>query len=150
MNQSPFNVGTRLTLDDFNSDQVVDLNQRHGSPLRDDAEIRRFFALVGGQPYLVRRGLNEIASGHVNFTEFAQGADHDEGIFGDHLRRILVLLAKDQELTEVVRGILRGLPCPDAKSFYRLRSAGVMAGDSAQEVRPRCEIYATYLKQHLL
>ena len=149
VNQSPFNVGTRLTLDDFNFDQVADLNQRHGSPLRDDAEVRRFFALVGGQPYLVRRGLAEMTSGHVPFPEFAQAADRDEGIFGDHLRRILVLLAKDQELAEVVRGILRGQPCPDAKSFYRLRSAGVMAGDSPQEVRPRCEIYATYLKQHL-
>ena len=53
-------------------------------------------------------------------------------------------------VSEVVRGILRGQPCPDSKRFYRLRSAGVMAGDSPQEVRPRCEIYATYLKQHLL
>lgn len=150
VNQSPFNVGTRLTLDDFTPDQMADLNKRHGSPLRDEAEITRFFALVGGQPYLVRRALSEIASGHVTFTEFARAADHDEGIFGDHLRRILVLLARDQELTEVVRGILRGLPCPNATSFFRLRSAGVMAGDSPQEARPRCEIYATYLKQHLL
>ncbi len=149
VNQSPFNVGTRLTLDDFTSDQVADLNRRYGSPLRDAAEFRRFFALVGGQPYLVRRGLTEMTSGHVPFTEFAQAADRDEGIFGDHLRRILVLLAKDQELTDVVRGVLRGLPCPNITSFYRLRSAGVMAGDSPQQVRPRCEIYATYLKKHL-
>jgi serine/threonine protein kinase len=150
VNQSPFNVGTRLTLDDFTFDQVANLNQRYGSPLRDDAEISRFFALVGGQPYLVRRGLAEMTSGHVAFAEFAQSADRDEGIMGDHLRRILVVLARDQELTEVVRAVLRGLPCPDSTSFYRLRSAGVMAGDSPQQVRPRCEIYATYLKQHLL
>jgi hypothetical protein len=150
VNQSPFNVGTRLTLEDFTATQVADLNQRYGAPLRDAQMSSRFLSLLGGQPYLVRRGLNEIASGSVSFADFAAVADRDEGIFGDHLRRILVLLAKDPELTEVVRGILRGQGCPNANSFYRLRSAGVMTGDSPQEVRPRCEIYASYLKRHLL
>jgi hypothetical protein len=150
VNQSPFNVGTRLALDDFNLDQVADLNQRYGSPLRNAADIRRFFDLVGGQPYLVRRGLNEVATGNISFADFTIQADRDEGMFGDHLRRILVLLAKDPELTEVVRGILRGRPSLTGTSFYRLRSAGVMAGDSPQQIRPRCEIYASYLKRHLL
>ena len=150
VNQSPFNVGTRLALEDFTLDLVGDLNQRYGSPLRNTAEVRRFFALVGGQPYLVRRALNEMATGNISFADFTIQADRDEGLFGDHLRRILVLLAKDPELTEVVRGILRGHPCLNATSFYRLRSAGVMAGDSPQQIRPRCEIYAFYLKRHLL
>src|SRR6267378_6445398 len=30
VNQSPFNVGTRLTLDDFDLKQLIDLNQRYG------------------------------------------------------------------------------------------------------------------------
>ncbi len=150
VNQSPFNVGTRLALEDFTLDLVGDLNQRYGSPLRNTAEVRRFFTLVGGQPYLVRRALNEMATGNISFADFTIQADRDEGLFGDHLRRILVLLAKDPELTEVVRGILRGHPCLNATSFYRLRSAGVMAGDSPQQIRPRCEIYAFYLKRHLL
>ena len=126
VNQSPFNVGTRLTLDDFNREQVADLHRRYGSPLKTEAELERFFALLGGQPYLVRRGLNEIASGTVSFEQFAAQAARDEGIFGDHLRRMLVLLAKDPELAEVVRGVLRGQRCPTTGSFYRLRSAGVI------------------------
>jgi serine/threonine protein kinase len=150
INQSPFNVGTRLTLEDFSLAQVTDLNERYGTPLRNGPEIRRFFELAGGQPYLVRRGLNEMASGHLSFENFAAQADRDEGIFGDHLRRILVLLARDSELTEVVRGILQQRPAPSGSNFYRLRSAGVMTGDSPQQVRPRCEIYASYLRQHFL
>jgi hypothetical protein len=59
-------------------------------------------------------------------------------------------LARDPALSEAVRDILRGQPCPNSDSFYRLRSAGVMAGDSAQDVRPRCYLYETYLKRHLL
>ena len=148
INQSPFNVGTRLTLDDFTFSQVADLNQRYGAPLQTEAEIEEFFTLLGGQPYLVRRGFNELAAGTVSFSEFKADADKDEGVFGDHLRRILVLLAKDAQLSEVVRGILHGQPCPNSASFYRLRSAGLMRGDSPQEVRPRSEIYASYLRRH--
>ena len=74
----------------------------------------------------------------------------DEGLYGDHLRRMLVLLAKDPELQDVVRALLRGQPCPNSPSFYRLRSAGVVKGDSPHDVRLRCEIYAAYLRRHLL
>jgi class 3 adenylate cyclase len=150
MNQSPFNVGTRLTLADFTFDQVADLNDRYGSPLRGDAEVARYHRLLNGQPYLVRRGLHEMATCGLAIGAFEAQADRDEGIFGDHLRRILVLLARDPELCEVVRGVLRGQPCPTAESFYRLRSAGVLAGESAQDVWPRCQLYATYLTRHLL
>ena len=86
----------------------------------------------------------------IDLAAFEALADRDEGPFGDHLRRILVLLARDPALCEVVRGVLRGEPCPTVEDFYRLRSAGVMAGDSAQDVKPRCQLYETYLKRHLL
>jgi serine/threonine protein kinase len=149
VNQSPFNVGTRVDLEDFTFNQVLDLNERHGSPLRNHSELERFHQLLGGQPYLVRRALNELALGNVAFETLVADADRDEGLFGDHLRRMLVMLAKDTKLSEVVRGTLQGRPCPDPGSFYRLRSGGLMRGDSLQEARPRCEIYGSYLKRHL-
>jgi hypothetical protein len=150
VNQSPFNVGTRLALEDFTVEQVEDLNRRHGAPLGNRAELMEFFKLLGGQPYLVRQALHELASGNSTFADFKIHADRDEGIFGDHLRRILVLLAKDPELCEVVRNIFRDQPCRDATNFYRLRSAGLIKGDSPDQVQPRCEIYASYLRRHLL
>ena len=150
MNQSPFNVGTRLTLEDFAPLQVAELNRRYGHPLKSDGELNRFTHLVGGHPYLVRRGLHELTSNAVSLGSFESLAPRDEGLYGDHLRRILVLLAKDAALTEVVRGVLRGEPCPSPESFYRLRSAGVMVGTSPADVRPRCRLYAMYLKRHLL
>jgi hypothetical protein len=150
VNQSPFNVGTRLALEDFTFEQVAELNRRYSYPLTSAAEVARFFRLVSGHPYLVRRGLHELATQGAGLTAFEAYADRDEGPFGDHLRRILVLLAQDSALCEVVRGVLQGKPCPNAESFYRLRSAGVMAGDSARDVRPRCQLYANYLERHLL
>jgi hypothetical protein len=150
VNQSPFNVGTRLTLDDFTREQVAELNRRYGSPLRDAGEITRFMDLVQGHPYLVRRGLHEMAARAVDLESLAARADHEDGIFGDHLRRLAVLLVRQPDLCDAVRAVLRHEPCPTEESFYRLRSAGVIAGDTADQARLRCQLYATYLARHLL
>jgi DNA-binding SARP family transcriptional activator len=150
LNQSPFNVGTRLTLEDFTVGEVAELNDRYGSPLQDAAEVSRFHHLVSGQPYLVRCGLQAISADGIGIAELESAADHEDGIFGDHLRRILIMLARNAELSEVVRGVLEGRPCPSAESFYRLRSAGIVTGESARDARIRCPLYAAYLKRHLL
>jgi hypothetical protein len=150
MNQSPFNVGTRLTLEDFTLSQVADLNERHGSPLKDDGEVERYYHLVSGHPYLARCGLHEMVVRRCDIMVLESIADRDDGPFGDHLRRIVASLEQDPALCEVVRGILRGQPCPTQESFYRLRSAGLFTGASARDARPRCQLYATYLEKRLL
>ncbi len=150
MNQSPFNVGTRLALEDFSFEQVAELNTRYGAPLRDNAEVARYSRLVSGHPYLVRCGLQEMVNHHRTLAELETIADHDDGPFGDHLRRIAASLEQDAELSAVVRGVLQGKPCPSPESFYRLRSAGLIAGDAAREARLRCQLYATYLEKRLL
>jgi hypothetical protein len=149
LNQSPFNVGTRLVLDDFTPEQVAELNRRYDSPLKDQSEVATFYGLLSGHPFLVRKGLHEMASHGTSLMTFSRQADHDEGPFGDHLRRFLVLLAQDPAMCDVMREILRGRPCPSTESFYRLRSAGLLAGDSVQQARPRCQLYASYLRRHL-
>jgi DNA-binding SARP family transcriptional activator len=87
LNQSPFNVGTRVTLEDFTRGQVADLNQRYGSPLRDDAEVTRFFGWVGGQPYLAHRAIQVMAVQELDLASFEAQSERETGIFGDHLRR---------------------------------------------------------------
>jgi hypothetical protein len=150
LNQSPFNVGTRLELEDFTREQVADLNRRYLSPLRSEAEITRFHHLVGGQPYLVRRGLHEMTTLGMGIGALEEQADRDHGLFGDHLRRMLVLLVKDAGLCDAVCGILQGESGLAAESFYRLRAAGLLAGEAPADARPRCQLYATYLARHLL
>jgi hypothetical protein len=76
-------------------------------------------------------------------------ADLDDGIFGDHLRRMLVLLTRDPALTQSVLAALEGDSRTDTSVFYRLRSAGIVSGDSAGQLQFRCELYATYLRKHL-
>jgi DNA-binding SARP family transcriptional activator len=150
VNQSPFNVGTRLTLNDFTGDQVAELNRRHGSPLRDEGELAAFHTLLGGHPYLVRRALHELAGRGMRFAAFRERAESDDWIFGEHLRRIVVLLRRDPELAQALLAVLSGRECPNHESFYRLRTAGVLSGESPASARPRCELYAGFLRPRLV
>ena len=149
LNQSPFNVGTRLTLEDFSLEQLAELNGRYGNPLIDNNQLIRFQQLVGGHPYLSQRGLYEICKRKATLEELEKHADHDDGPFGDHLNRLLISLQQDQNLLEEVSDFLLSGSTISNSAFYRLRSAGVLSGDSADEPRPRCDLYARYLKKHL-
>lgn len=150
INQSPFNVGTRISLEDFNPAEFAALNERYGSPLLNPGEIADCFRLLGGQPYLTRRALNEMSSRGDCFRSFEAQACRDEGPFGDHLKRLLFSLAQDPVLLQTVRDVLHGSCTARTEDFYRLRSAGVMAGEFAREMKPRCQLYRIYLCRHLL
>jgi DNA-binding SARP family transcriptional activator len=145
LNQSPFNVGTRLGLDDFTPTQVSDLARRHGGLLPQNEDLERFLLLVGGHPYLVRRGLNELAKG-VDLATLESSADHEESPFSDHLRRLQFLLNREKDLELAVRDLLRNRSCPVGAPFYRLRSAGVILGDTPESAHLRCGLYFRYLE----
>jgi multisubunit Na+/H+ antiporter MnhE subunit len=176
--QSPFNVGNKLTLEDFTPAQVTELNQRYDSPLRPE-ELSNFHRLTGGHPYLSRSGLHEIVADHFTFPQFTHRALlSEDSIFIDHLRRLVTLLNLDPPLREAVRAILsrqlslpetwqavrrgqlslrdalriisRGQPSLDEIAFDRLRSGGILKGESRNEFQLRCELYESYLKKKLL
>ncbi|MDA1277682.1 MAG: AAA-like domain-containing protein [Verrucomicrobia bacterium] len=148
-NHSPFNVGTRLTLEDFSPEQAGEMNRLYGSPLRGSRELEKLYRLVGGHPFLVRRSLHELASRSLNYDAFEKEADSEDGIFGDHLRRMPLLLAEDPGFREIVRGVLNEQVCPTDECFRRLRRAGLVVGTSRYDVRPRCELYTKYLRRCL-
>jgi hypothetical protein len=149
LNQSPFNVGTRLALEDFSLAEVAELNHRYGSPLAEDKDLPRFYELLGGQPYLVRCALQEMVAQNAGSELLEQQAELEDGIFGDHLRRLLVSLGTDPGLLEVVCGLLLRRTPPPLDMFYRLRSAGVIRGTSPSDARLRCALYDRYLRRHL-
>ena len=112
LNQSPFNVGTRLTLEDFTQAQIADLNLRYGAPLRTDCEVQRYFDLVGGNPYLAQRGLHEMAQFRLTLNELEARAGDDDGPFGDHLSRMLAAVACDQTTLQAMVAVIGGEACP--------------------------------------
>ncbi|MGB8170515.1 MAG: AAA-like domain-containing protein, partial [Chthoniobacteraceae bacterium] len=148
LNQSPFNVGVRIPLYDFSDDEVRHLNRLYGDPLA-DAEIARFQLLLGGQPYLARRGLNELVARKHRLDDLIAIADQDDGPFSDHLKRFLVLISRTPKVLHAVQLALDGRKDSDEATFNRLRASGLMRGPRATEGRFRCEIYRSYLKRHL-
>ena len=144
-NQSPFNVGTRLALSDFTPEQVSGLNRRYGSPWS-EADLVRFQALVGGQPYLVRLGLDQAAQG-ISLERIE--AEGDDGLFSEHLRRLLRVVSRSPEQEGALRDFLTGRNHPSPESFYRLRAAGILSGPSSSEARFRCFLYESFFRRRL-
>jgi hypothetical protein len=141
-NQSPFNVGCRLRLDDFSPAQVSDLHQRHGAPLR-TTELAEFMELLGGHPYLTRKALYTLASGEQSWADLQRSAPTDRGPFGDHLKHYLWILGDQPDLRKALRQIIRWHRCSDESLHNRLRQAGLVQGER-NACRCRCGLYQTY------
>jgi hypothetical protein len=149
LNQSPFNVGTRLALDDFAEAETAELNRRYGSPIADDRDLARLRQLLGGQPYLLRCAFNEMANHQQDLRLIERLAALEESVFGEHLRRLLYSVGRDPDVTAAVKSLLftKAPPAPDM--FYRLRSAGLIVGAAPSEARIRCGLYDQFLRRHL-
>ncbi len=148
LNQSPFNVGTRVRLRDFSRMEVSRLNELYGQPLPAE-NLDAFMSLLGGQPYLVRRALHELLERGSSFEELLGIAATDEGPFADHLKRFLVLLSRNESALAFLRSLLAKTPVEDAKVFYRLQAAGLLKGETPSNATFRCDLYARYLRNHL-
>ena len=78
LNQSLFNVGQVAELEDFTLAQTSELNARHHQPFT-AADENRLFALLGGQPYLVRQALYLVASGQLTSAALFANASNERG-----------------------------------------------------------------------
>ncbi|MDR3689194.1 MAG: AAA-like domain-containing protein [Fimbriimonas sp.] len=150
LNQSPFNVGRQIPLQPFNLDQIWDLNGRYGKPLLGLSDAETLHQLVGGQPFLVRRALDAIARGQVDFGELVANADRDDGVFGDHLKRILLSVT---QLPSVLSALRQSLTHPDmsaqADGIQRLLAAGVLKQLPDNRLVLANELYRRYLSAQI-
>jgi DNA-binding SARP family transcriptional activator len=149
LNQSPFNVGTRFALKDFDRQQVEELNRRYGSPLNAETELPRLIELVGSQPFLLRLCFYEITTRGWTLAEIETEADQEQGLFGEHLDRLLMGITRDPSLVTAIRNLLHGEPAISHDCFLRLRSAGVLAGDAGEETHFRCRLYEDFFRKRL-
>jgi hypothetical protein len=147
LNQSPFNVGQVLTLDDFAPDEVHELNERHGRPL-DVAGEGQLNDLLGGHPFLTRRALYQVASGRNTEQALFGQAAAERGPFGDHLRYHLFRLHGQPELVQGLVQVIGQGRCDDETVFWRLHGAGLVRGEF-QRARMRNHLYASFFGTHL-
>jgi hypothetical protein len=147
--ESPFNVGVTLRVEDFQPDQVGELNARHPRPLA-RGEIDRLYRLIRGHPFLTRKALYMAAGSTPTCSAddlFAHARD-DGGPFGDHLRDYLLRLQRKQDLIPALRQVVDGRTLHDELAIYRLQALGLVRRDG-QKVVPRCDLYGEYFRERL-
>lgn len=143
--QSPFNVGQKLRLRDFDLAQVSELNRRYRSPLT-EAEVADAMAYLGGHPYLTHKAIYTVVSQQMSWSDLRKSAAGEQSPFGDHLRRYLWLLREQGPLRDALRRIIQQRICPEEVTFYRLLQAGLIQGADRSECRCRCQLYEEYLR----
>lgn len=149
MNLSPFNVGTDFMLEDFNYDQVEELNRRHGSPIRTVQDMSQIIEFLQGHPFLTRKALYDLVVEQLTVSNLISQALNDDGPFSDHLHRYLWWFNNHLELRTAMKSVIRAQTCISDEVFYKLRSAGLVRGTSRTDVRPRCGLYTQYFDSHL-
>jgi AAA-like domain len=147
LNQSPFNVGQVIELEDFTPAQVADLNRRHGYPFN-PREERQLINLLNGHPYLVRLALYLVGSHRLSIAELFANAISDNGPFSNHLRNHLFRLHDKRELVQGMLQVIRQNICEDERVFFRLRGAGLVRREG-RAVFPRCQLYADFFREYL-
>ncbi|MBD2097682.1 AAA-like domain-containing protein [Trichocoleus sp. FACHB-591] len=148
INQSPFNVGVPIELPPLSQAQLNDLVQRHGLAWT-EAELDSLMAMVGGQPYLARVALQQIASGALTLAQFLQVAPTQAGVFAAHLKRHLGNL-QERQLDTAMKQVVASehpvqLPITQAA---KLANMGLVRFQG-NEVVPLCNLYRNYFQDVL-
>jgi hypothetical protein len=147
--QSPFNVGLRMTLQDFDANQIADLNQKHGQPLSGPEEVKRLMSLVGGHPHLVRIALYMLVTEKWDLHRLEDSASDPEGPFSHHLNYYHQALSGSRELMREVRQVLDKGVCSGRDHFQKLWVAGLILGKNPTSVSMRCRLYHDFFKTWL-
>lgn len=148
LNQSPFNVGRQIELQDFDQEAVLELNRRYDSRLKPE-EVAQLMELNGGQPFLVRRALDVVARGATTFEQLMSTADRDDGPFGDHLKRVLISVSHIPEVLLALQASLQNPELGETDGYHRLLAAGIVRQTSSRSIELRCLLYLKYLQHHL-
>ncbi|MBP0017310.1 MAG: AAA-like domain-containing protein [Cyanobacteria bacterium SBLK] len=147
INQSPLNIGVRVELQPFTTQQVQELAQRHDLSL-DTKQIGQLMRLLAGHPYLVRLSLYRLARGEVSFEELIETAPTDTGIYRDHLHRCLWYFQQNPPLfASFQQAIACYLPIAlDQVDAFKLHSMGLVHLDG-NEVTVSCDLYRDYFRE---
>jgi hypothetical protein len=144
---SPFNIGLRLNLRDFNEAEVRDLNQRYGTPVQED-DLPKLMKLINGHPYLTRKALYTMAVRKLTWADLARLATADNSPFADHLNHQFNLLSNNPDLKKVLNQVLHSKRRLTEQALSPLLRAGLVK-KIGQAYMLRCELYRLYFEPRL-
>jgi hypothetical protein len=143
INQSPFNIGAKIDLEDFNKNQINELNIRYRSPLKTN-EIEEFKQMFGGHPFLSRLAFYSMVNNEMNWNELSKYVEKDYGPFKDHLEHHWQNLIKEETLLNELKNIIQYEKIFNQAITYRLEAAGIIKAKNF-----RCELYKIFFGDKL-
>jgi hypothetical protein len=145
-NRSPFNVGLPIELKPFSLEQVQDLANRYGLDWS-LAEAQNLMNLVGGQPYLLRKGLYHLWQQQGEVDELIRTSLQEPGIYSEHLQGQLWQLQQQPDLAEVFTQILQQSTAIkiDLMQASKLQSMGLIEWQGDRPI-PSCNLYTQYFQ----
>lgn len=145
LNQSPFNVGLPIQLEDFNLAEVQKLAQRYGLNWRDDTQCKQLMSIVGGHPALLNLALYHLSRQEITMSQLIETAPPAMGIYSHHLQRHWATLNKQPELVQALNTVFNTTePVPlDPIVAYKLSSMGVIKQVGNKAIAG-CELYRRY------
>ncbi|MBD2530846.1 AAA-like domain-containing protein [Nostoc flagelliforme FACHB-838] len=151
INQSPFNVGLSIELQEFNQEQVQILVACHQGLNWTDTQVKKLMDMVGGHPYLVRLALYHVQHQDITLEQLLQTAPTEAGIYSDHLRGHLCNLDDHPSLVAAFSQVVKSLvPIElDSESAFKLHSMGLVVYCNDNKVMPRCNLYRQYFQHRL-
>ncbi|MBR8839508.1 MAG: AAA-like domain-containing protein [Stigonema ocellatum SAG 48.90 = DSM 106950] len=149
INQSPFNVGMPVELDEFNQQQVLDLARRYKLDWQND-QVQNLMAVVGGHPALVFKAVEHISLQKVSLETLMQTASTESGIYSNHLRHYFNNLQAVPDLAEALKHVVTSLVPVELNptQTYKLHSMGLVHRQN-NCVMPRCKLYREYFTRVL-
>ncbi|MEM8723035.1 MAG: AAA-like domain-containing protein [Cyanobacteria bacterium P01_G01_bin.39] len=154
LNQSPFNVGLSIKLEEFNSQQVQELAKRYGLDQEQfniyPEQIKSLSQIVGGHPYLISLAFCHLITQNSDIEQIIQEATTDTGIYRDHLRGYLVTFGDYPQLAVAYKTVIQSDQAVKLNSIsaYELESIGLVKL-KGNETTPACELYRIYFRDRL-
>ena len=106
LNQSPFNVGLPIQLNNFAPEEVKKLAKCYGLHWGDGEEAEKLMAMVGGHPALIHLAIYHLSCGEMTLGQLLETAATATGIYANHLQRHWVALKKQPDLAQAFDRIL--------------------------------------------
>ncbi|MDZ8225118.1 AAA-like domain-containing protein [Nostoc sp. ChiVER01] len=154
LNQSPFNVGLPIQLDNFSQEEVQQLAQRYRLNWTDAEGARQLMAMVGGHPALVHLALYHLSRNEVTLSQLVETAPIATKIYSNHLQRHWATLQKQPELAQAFDNVLNANESIllNPTLTHKLSSMGLIKL-SGSEAIASCELYRRFFRkkeQHLV
>ncbi|HEY9771743.1 MAG TPA: AAA-like domain-containing protein [Coleofasciculaceae cyanobacterium] len=145
LNQSPFNVGLPIQLEDFNLAEVQELAQRYGLNWIDGVQGRQLMTMVGGHPALVNLALYHLSRQEITISQLLEAAPTVMGIYSHHLQRHWAALEKQPELAQALDTVFNATEPVNLDHIlaYKLSSMGVIKQSKGKAIAG-CELYRRY------